>query len=110
MEEYLVGLVVENEVKYDFSKIKLQNIMGQPIANAEVHKTVGNLIYRATKDLGMVETAMAIYAGGEVELDKTEVAEIERLIDDPSSSVAAFARKAVHDYIDKVKEPKSKTE
>jgi len=95
-------------MKFDFSKIELKDIHGKVIKKANVHKTVGNLIYNTTRDLGLLETAQAVYKGGKVELDKTEVVEIERIIDDPNSAVLAFARKAIHEYIDKTK--KSKTE
>lgn len=90
-------------MKFDFSKVELKDIKGKVLKKAGVHKIIGNLIYNTTRDLGMVETAQVIYAGKTVDLDKTEVAEIERIIDDPNSAVFAFARKAIHEYIDEIK-------
>ena len=91
-------------MKFNFSTIKLQTIKGEPIPNPDLHKTIGNLIYRATQDLGMVDTARGIYAGAEVELDKTEVIELLRIIDDPQSGVLSFARKAVHNYVTSIQD------
>ena len=90
-------------MKFNFSKVKLVNVDKIICENLQAHKTIGNLIYNVTKDLGLVEIAQEIYAGKDVELSKVEIAEIERIVDDPNSALRAFVRKAIHDYINEIK-------
>lgn len=90
-------------MKYSFSTIELKDLDGKKIEGG-LQKPLANLIYIQTKDLDLVAKALDINAGKPVELDKTEVEEIKRLIEDPQAGLAAFAKKAVLDYLDSVKE------
>ena len=89
---------------FNFSKVVLKSIEGKVIENANIYKTVGNLIYNGTKDLGMLEIARTIYVGSDVDLSEVDVAEVTRVINDPNSGVLAFARKAVLEYIASVQD------
>lgn len=90
-------------MKYNFSTIEIKGLDGKQIEGAELHKNIANLIYVQTKDLDLVEKAIAINQAKEVELDKTEIEEVKRLVEDSQSGLAAFAKKALFDYIDSVK-------
>ena len=81
----------------DFKTVEVRTLEGEILP--DIHKTVGNLIYRFTKDLGMVAVAEKIYAGETVDLDKTELQEVERLLSNPQSGLFAFVRKALGDYV-----------
>jgi hypothetical protein len=90
-------------MKYNFSTIEIKDLNGKKIEGAELHKNLANLIYVQTKDLDMVEKAREINLAKEVEMDKTEIEEIKRLIESPEAGLAAFAKKALFDYLDSVK-------
>jgi len=90
-------------MKYNFSKVKLTNIDGQEAAK-DVHKTLAAVLYNLTSDLDLVEKALKINKGEEVELDKTEIAEVKKVINDPKAGFFAFVKKGLFDYIDSVKE------
>lgn len=92
-------------MKYDFTKIKIKDIGGKEIKST-VHETLANYIYQLAKDLDLVEMAREIFAGKEVELDKTEVEKIVEMVKSDQAPIAAFAKKAIIDYIDSVKESK----
>ena len=89
-------------MKFDFSKIKLTDIEGKPLKKSEVHKSIANALWMSAKKLDLVEVAMEINRGKAVALEKEEVAEVKRLVDDDKQGFLAFARKAVHDYIESV--------
>lgn len=98
-------------MRFNFSKVQLIDIEGKVIVGANLHKTIANLIYHHTKTLDLVEVAMAINKGESVELDKSEVNEIQQLIKDPQHGVFSYARKAILDFIESVQErEKKKTE
>jgi hypothetical protein len=89
--------------KFNFSNVKLTTIEGKDVPKSDLHKTLGNALYAGTKDLALVEVAKKIHAGEEVELDKTEIAEVKRVIEDPQVGFLAFVKKALLDYIDSIK-------
>ena len=89
--------------KYNFSSIKLTDIEGTEAKEASLNKPLGNAIYAQTQDLGLVDVARKIYKGEEVELDKGEVEEVKRIIEDPQVGFLAFAKKAILDYMESVK-------
>lgn len=88
--------------KYDFSKIELMEIGGQVIKDADVYKTIANIVYRTANNLDLIEIAREINSGMVVPLTDSQVGEIKRLISDKQSGMFAFARKAIFDYIDDV--------
>ncbi len=89
-------------MKVNFSKVVLKTIEGEPIKGGETHKNIGNIIYQNARDLGLVTIAQEIYKGNEVDLSDAELKEIKNLINNPSTGLMAFARKAVLDYIDNI--------
>jgi len=91
-------------MKYNFSRVKITDIDGNVVPEVNLHKTIGNIVWRGAKTLDLVDTAIFINRGEEVELDKLEIAEIRSLINDEKNGVFAYARKAIFDYIDRVQE------
>ncbi len=94
-------------MKFNFSKIKCTDIEGAKVPNT-LHKTVANIMWRLAKSVDLVDTAIFKNRGEEVELDKLEIEEIRKLIEDPSQGVFAYARKAIFEYIDRVQESNKK--
>ena len=90
-------------MKIQFSAIELKDLEGKVVKDANLHKTIANALYAHTQDLDMVEKARAINAGKEVELDKTEVEEIKRVVKDPKTGFFAFAQSAIITYLDSLK-------
>ena len=87
--------------KGNFKDIKLQGVDNVTLEDAKVHELVRNRVYNFTKDVGRLELAQKIYAGNEVELRKTDIAEIKRLLDIPQSNLLAYTKKAVLDALEK---------
>jgi len=85
--------------KLNFSEMKLTEIDGTPIEAFEGHKLVANLLWKHAKNLDLVETAMKINRGEEVEMSESDIKELEALIKDPQNQLFAFARKTVLDFI-----------
>ena len=84
-------------MKYDFTKIKLTDIDGKPM-KVDFHKTIANAVYRFALSVDLVEIAMAINKGKEVELTGKQLTEISGVVNNPQSNIAAFARKAFADF------------
>lgn len=89
-------------MKYNFSTIELVGIDGKKL-DAKAHQSLGNAIYTFTKDLGLVDKAMEIYKGKEVDLGDTEIKIIKSIIEDERVQFHAFVKKAMLDYINSVK-------
>lgn len=96
-------------MKFNFSKLTLKNVDGTEI-KGEVHKELANLIYARTSDLGLVDKAIDIHAGKEVDLTDAELIEVNNLIEIKAQGgqnfFMAFARKALGDYIKSVQAKK----
>lgn len=92
-------------MKFNFSQVELTDINGKPMQEANVHKLLALMMYRHAKNLDLVELARKINAGEEVEIEKVELEEITGLINMPSEAGGfhAFSRKALLEYINKVK-------
>jgi len=88
---------------YSFHSIELKDLDGKKVPNANVHKVLANALYAQTKDLDLVEKARDINQAKQVELDKTEIEEVKRVIEDPQTGFMAFAKKAILDFIESVK-------
>lgn len=86
-------------MKYDFSKIDVFDINEKKIETA-IGKDVARLIYRQTTNLDLVDVALRINKGEEVELRPADVKEIRRIIDDPKNGMFAYARKALKDFFE----------
>jgi len=93
-------------MKYNFADITLSTITGEEIKDHNIHTIIGNTLYQHAKSLDLVETARAIFRGEAVELDKIEIGEIKKLLSGDNAPLAAFAQKAVFDYIESVKATK----
>ena len=86
-------------MKLDLTKVEIKDLDGKKIEKHDIHKIVANLMYQSTKNLDMVELAREINQGKEVELKKDELEELKTLITQ-TQAIAAFAKKALIDYID----------
>lgn len=87
-------------MKVNFSKIKILDIEGKEAKTSDIHKSIARIIYNRTQNLDLVEVAMNINKGKEVELRDSEIKEIKRLVNDKQSGLLAFARKAAMDFLD----------
>ena len=90
---------------YNFSKIKVVNVDGQPYKKTELlptHKIIGKRIYDIASNLDLVDVAMEINRGKSVELKHGEAKEIRELLCGKESTLLAFLRKAIIEYMDKV--------
>ena len=90
-------------MKYQFHTVTINDIEGKENKEAKVHKTLANALYSKSSDLDLVEKARTINKGEEVELDKTEIEVVKKMIKDPQIGFFAFVQKALLDYIDSVK-------
>ena len=97
-------------MKFDFTKIVVTDIDGKALGETEVYKAIANVLWLGAKNLDLVEVAMSINRGEEVELEKVDIAELQRLVKDPKSGFFAYAQKAILDYVDSVLNPKPKPE
>lgn len=88
---------------YNFSTVKLTDIEGKEMENADAHKTLANAVYNLTTNLDLVEKAMQINKGEEVALTPEEIEVVKGVINDPKTNFFAFVKKAFLDYIDSVK-------
>jgi hypothetical protein len=87
-------------MKYDFKAIKAESLDGKQVK--DIHKTIANALYTMTKNLDLVEKAIEINKGKPVELEKAEIAEVKRILNDEKIGFYAFVKKAILDYIEKV--------
>jgi len=61
---------------------------------------IANIIYTKSKDLNLVDFAIKINKGEEVDIAKTELEAVKELCIDEKSGLVSFARKAIRDFID----------
>jgi len=94
-------------MKYEFSKMQLKDIEGKVVPTQELYKTVANALWLGAKNLDLVDIAMKINKGEPVELSKTEVVEIERVVKNPKSGIFAFAQHQILQFIEGVKAKES---
>lgn len=92
-------------MKYNFSKIRITDLDSKKTPNV-LHKSVANLLWHSAKTLDLVDIAIFINRGEEVDLDKSEIEELRTLIDDPNAVIKiwSYAKKAIFEYIDSVQE------
>ena len=102
--KYTVQNLTNNNMKYDFSAVKAEDLNGKPVK--DIHKTLANALYTLTKNLDLVEKAFEMNKGKPVELEKAEIAEVKRIINDEKVGFYAFVKKALLDYIDKTEKVK----
>lgn len=86
-------------MKIDFRKIEVTDIEGNN-STFDIHKDLGNVIYKNTPDLGELEFAQAIYKLGEVEVDEERVAIIRKYMD--VGQFLAFIKKSVYEQLDSI--------
>lgn len=86
-------------MKYDFKKVDIFDIDEKKLP-LNVGKTVADLVYRQTTNLDLVEVALQMNKGQEVDLKPADVKEIRRIIDDPRNGVFAHVRKALKDFFE----------
>lgn len=93
---------------YDFTKIELLDIEGNPASLGEgqepVHKSIARTIYNLCfSDITLAPKAREIFAGNPVELDKVEIQTVLDVVNHSKSPLLAFVRQAVSEYIESVK-------
>lgn len=86
-------------MKYDFKKVDIFDINEQKV-DIDMGKIVGGLLYRLAKNLDLVDVALKINKGEEVELRPADVKEIRAIIDDPQNGVFAHVRKSLKDFFE----------
>jgi len=86
-------------MKYNFSTINLKDLEGKTIEGHDIHKHLANGLYVGATDLDLVEKAMQINKGEEVELDKVEVQKIKEFVNSEKCTLVAFAKKAILDFL-----------
>ena len=91
-------------MKVNFSKVKLTDIDGKVIPGAKIHKTLADVIWKFANSVDLVDIAIAINKGQEVALEKVEIAEIRRLINDPKCGFFTYAKKALFDFLDEAQQ------
>ena len=91
-------------MKCNFKEIEYIDIDGKVDEMATMYHTVADLIYRLTQNLDLVDIALQINRGEEVDLRPADIKEIKRIVNDPKSGMFAFARKAVLEFLDGKKE------
>lgn len=89
-------------LKFQFSKVELKDLEGKNLG--KVNKELANAIYQLSGDLGMLPIAQDIYNNKEVELTPPQIEELTKIVSFSRNGVgfAAFARKAILDYISSV--------
>ncbi len=88
--------------KIDFRKIEVKNIEGKE-STLDLSKELGNQIYRKTADLGELELARNIYKDGEIEVDASQAAILDRYI---REGFLAFVQESVCPLFDEIINPK----
>lgn len=91
-------------MKIDFSKMVQKDINGTITQESVLHKTVAHVLWTSARNLDLVETAMAINRGEEVDMSSKEILELKTLIQDSKNQVFAFAQKQILDFIKKIEE------
>jgi len=86
-------------MKADFTKVQLVDIEGKEVQSHELHKAIADILWKKAKNLDLVDIAMQMNRGEEVELTDSLKGEIIQMMKDPNCGLAAFARKAVIDYL-----------
>jgi hypothetical protein len=81
-------------------EVELKTIEGEVMESHELHKAVANLMYRFAQDLDLVEIAMKMNRGEEVELTASQIKELKRLIVSKESVLASFSKKAAIEYLE----------
>ncbi len=96
-------------MKYDFSKISVTDVDGnahKKTALKPIHQIAATKIYNEIRDVGLVEPAIAMNKGESVEFDKGEAKAVRKLLCGEQSTLFAFIRKAISDYMDSVEKEK----
>jgi len=86
-------------MKYDFKKVDVFDIDEKKI-DTDIGKTVAGLLYRQAKNLDLIDVALKIHKGEEVELRPADVSEIRSIVDDPRNGVFAHVRKSLKDFFE----------
>jgi len=89
---------------YDFKLVAVKDLDGKDVT--EIHKAIGNLLFKFAENLDLTEIARGIYIGEPVELRPGEAKELRSLLIGPKSNLFAFVKKAIIDYMDSVEAKK----
>lgn len=88
--------------KIDFRKIEVKNIEGKK-STLDLSKELGNTIYQKTADLGELELARTIYKDGEIEIDASQAAILNKYV---REGFLAFVQESVCPVLNEIINPK----
>lgn len=84
----------------NFSQINVTSLNGEQLDAVEICKIIANIIYCNADNLDLVEYAMAVKNGGEIDVTPKEASEIKSILICQKSALFAYIKKAIRDYID----------
>lgn len=99
-----MGKLSKRRSGIDFKTIEFKDIDGGKIEIQDFYKVLANVIYRSVQSIDMLEIAMKIYKGDKVLLNRTQINEIVALMQNPQCGLVAFARLAVIQHLNGIKE------
>lgn len=82
---------------FDFTKMKVLNIMDE-VETVDYSKTLGNIIYNTTPDLGALDKAREIFHTGKTELTLMEMNYFQSLFQE-SIAVPAALKITLQDFL-----------
>ena len=91
-------------MKFSFHTMEVTGLDGVKTEKHELHKALANAIYAHTRNLDLLSIAIDINLGKEVTLEKAEVAEVRRLLEDEKCGFYSYVKKVFIDYIKEVEE------
>ena len=86
----------------NFKEIKLKDLEGNE-AVYDVSKSLGNIIYQSTADLGMLDVAQQIYKKGSIDLTDEAKEELLRILSDTRTPLIAVVKQELINRINGLK-------
>lgn len=82
-------------MKVNFKKLSVEALFGE-FMEVDVTKELGNYIHSQTNDIGLDDTARAIYySEGEIEMPANHATMIRTLVNQQDCMLLAFVKKAI---------------
>lgn len=88
----------EEVTVYDFTKVMIEASFDN-YREADVSKTLGNVIHQNTGDIGLDEIARTIYKEGRSAIPEMYVPVIVNILKDPGTNMVVSAKQAVIDLL-----------
>ncbi len=87
-------------MKLNLKKLTVKDLSGES-ATIDLSKNFANYLYKATMDLGMLESAQTLYKKGEVELSGEQTQEVIHLLKhDKNCLFVAFVKQAIIELLE----------